>query len=148
MKQVKKTTRIFLVLTLSILFSCSSDDSDSPDINPLATEIIGDWGLTKTVENGEEEIEDSDCFNMMTITATDYDFTERFDFGDGNGCVLVGETESPEPYTLNGSILSVTDDGESSELEIIELNSTTLILRDVFIDGGETITQDQTFNRL
>lgn len=126
-------TRILLVLTVGLILSCESDDDNQANESSFATDIIGVWELTSVTSNGEELIEFPDCLDRITVTETTYDYTEYFDFSDGNGCVLVsGQVPSPETYTLNGSTFSVSDDGESYVYEITQLNSTALKLQEVY----------------
>jgi len=149
MKQLKRMNRIIPCLTLIGLLSSCSDEDNQTDSNSFTVSIIGVWELTSAVSNGEELIENPDCLDRITITDTTYDYTEYFDFNDGNGCIVVpGQTESPEPYTLVDSNFSVTNEGEFFSYEIIELNSTTLKLQEVYAEDGETFTDIETYNKL
>jgi hypothetical protein len=149
MKNFKNIHRIFLALTLGLLLSCSSDDETTTESNNFASDIIGEWELISVTSNGIELIDDGDCFDRIEITDSTYEYIEYADFEDGNGCVEVGgQTNSPEPYTLTGSNFSTSDEGETFEVEIIELNSTRLKFQEVYTEDGETFTDIETYNRL
>ena len=150
MMQTNKLTRIFLLLILGILFSCNSND-DQNDPNTFETDIIGIWELTSATSNGEELVEFPNCLDRLTFTETTVKYLEYFDFNDGNGCVIVSGQmiEETFPYSINGVDLFWDEgDAELFEYEIIELNSTTLKLQEVYTEGGETFTDIETYNRL
>lgn len=149
MKPLKKVMLLALVLAVSVFQSCNNDDNSNNNDNSFSDDIIGNWELTSIISDGEELIENPDCLDRITITASTYEYFEYFDFNDGNGCVLVeGQISNPEQYSLNGNILLVTDDGESFEYEIIQLNSTTLKLQETYIEDGETFIDIETYNKL
>jgi len=149
MNQVKKMTRIFLILTLGILFSCNNDDDNQTDNNSFEIDIVGSWELTSIISNGEELIENPNCLSRITFTETTVKPLEYYDFNDGAGCVVVygQEIDETDPYILNGVNISWTDD-EPFSYEIIELNSTTLKLQEIYTEEGETFTDVETYNRL
>lgn len=146
MKQLMKTPKIIAALTIGLLASCSSDDSN--DNTPATASIIGEWELTSITSNGEELVENPDCLDRVIFSESTYDYSEYFDFEDGNGCTLVSGEATPEAYVLSGTTLSVTDEGEALLYEILELSETTMKLKDVYTDGGETFTDIETYNRL
>lgn len=133
-----------LVLMAFIVMSCSSDD----DNNPATFSIIGDWALTSFQSEGEP-LQSYDCPDRIEITSSTYEFTEYFDFSDGNGCVIVpGQINSPESYTLNGSTFTVNDEGEVIVYEIIEITATTLRLQETYVEDGETFVDTEIYTRL
>jgi len=148
MKHLKKITQIFLVFAVAILFSCNSDDDNQSNDTSLSANIIGVWELVSIVTNGETSDEGTECLDTVTITATTYDYTERFDFNDGNGCMVISGVATPEPFFLNQNNFFVTDDGESFNYQIIEVTLTTLKLQETYTENGETITDIEIYNRV
>ena len=146
MKRISKT--ILALTFIAILFSCSDDDNETPiNINDL----IGVWELNSITSNGEELIENPDCLDRYTFTASDVNYVEYFDFDDNNGCVIVPgqDLDQTVPYSVQGTNITFGDGGfDSYTYEIINLNSTTLVLRDVYTDEGITYTDIETYNKL
>lgn len=143
MSQIKKLTKMFLILTIGLLVACSSDDSS----NSFETDIIGTWELTSLTANGLELLQNDECSSTITFTASTIISTEYYDNGDGNGCVIDGISD-PGTYSISGDMLTGTVDGETMTFKILELNNTTLKLEASITEDGETFILIQTFSKL
>ena len=143
MKQLKKLAKIFLLLSLGMIYSCSSNDNLN-DSNRLQEDIIGLWELVSANSNGEELIQNSSCKYEINITSDTYELTMSCDFKDGYTPFL-GPLKS---YNITGNDFIVTYDEFSIEYEIIELNTSFLKLKEIRIIDGETVTTIETYNRL
>jgi len=143
--QMKKFTKMFFILTIGLLVSCSSDDSSSSD--SFKTDIIGTWELSSLTANGFELIENTDCLDRLAFTSSTVISSEYYDYEDGNGCILDDESDAGS-YTINGDMLTGTVDGETVTFEIIELNETILKLKGTVTEDGVIYTFLQTLNRL
>lgn len=145
MTQIKKLSKLFLILTVGLLVACSSDDSSSS--NSFETDIIGTWELLSLTANGVDLLQNEECFSTLTFTSSTLVSTDYFDNEDGNGCV-VDDISAPGTYSISGNMLTGTVDGETITFEIIQLNSTTLKLEAAITEEGQTFTLVQTFKKL
>lgn len=145
MTQIKKLTKMFLILTIGLLVACSSDDSSNSD--SFETDIIGTWELTSLTTNGIELLQNDECSSTITFTASSVISTDYFDNQDGNGCVI-DYVSDPGTYSITGNMLTGTVDGETITFEIIQLNATTLKLEASITEDGITFTFIQTFKKL
>ena len=149
---MKKISQSILALTLlALIFSCNDDDNENQNNDIVLNDLIDVWELNSIVSNSEEFIKNPNCLDRITFTASDFKYIEYFDFNDNNGCVIVPgqDLDSTFPYSVQGNNISLGDgDIESYTYEIIELNSTTLKLRDVYTDEGITYTDVETYNKL
>lgn len=144
---MKKLAKVFLILTIGLLVSCSSDDSSDSNSDSFKTDIIGTWELTSLKANGIEFMGDTDCKTTLTFTSSTVISTEYYDYEDGKGCVLDDESDAGS-YEITGKTLTGTVDGETIAFEILELNTTTLKLSATLTEDGVTFTFVQTFKRL
>lgn len=124
--------------------SCSSDD-DSSD----SGSIIGKWNFSteKVSINGMTITEGAYSDNQEGCNKDYYEFAEAtLVEGDyfGSECTL---DTYPMTYTKSGSTLTITDDGDVSTMEVVTLNSNTLVLRTVQATEGGNITYDTTFTK-
>ncbi|HLT32894.1 MAG TPA: lipocalin family protein [Aquaticitalea sp.] len=148
MKQVKKLTRIFLVLTLGLIYSCSSDDDSTPDSTLTNAElIIGSWTWTEQSENGVVVDDLTECQLMETFI---YDGTqvEQIDYS-GTPCTQT--FTSTENYAIDGNMITfsaVDDPTDSYTDEILELNATTLRMKYEETYDGETFILIDTYTRV
>ena len=142
---MKKLTKLFLILTIGLLVSCSSDDSS--DSNSFKADIVGTWELFSATINGFESIESTDCLDRVAFTATTVQSIEYYDYEDGNGCIL-DYTSDVGSYSISGNMLTGTVDGETITFEIIELNATRLKIKGTYTEDGVTFTFIETFNKL
>jgi hypothetical protein len=129
MKQLKKTPRIFLVLTLVIFFSCNSDDDNNTNVSLTNAElIIGSWTWAAQSENGVDSGALTEC-QLLETFIYDGAQVEQIDYS-GNPCVQT--FTSTENYSIIGGNLTFSDINDPTDFyseEIIELNATTLKLR-------------------
>jgi len=145
MSGIKKLTKIFLLLTIGFLVSCSNDDSSNSNSNN--EKILGTWELISFKVNDFEFIDNNDCYDTLTFTETTLVSNEYWDYDDGNGCVL-DYTSDPGTYSINGNTLIGTIEGETVTFLILELNATTLKLEATITEEGETFTFIQTFRKV
>ena len=82
MTQIKKLSKMFLILTIVLLVACSSDDSSNS--NSYETDIIGTWELLSLTANGIDLLQGEECSSTFTFTATTIVSTDYFDNDDGN----------------------------------------------------------------
>ncbi|MGB5419333.1 lipocalin family protein, partial [Algibacter sp.] len=142
---MSRIVNVFFILTIGLLVSCSSDDSN--DSNSFKTDIIGTWeGFSATI-NGEETIENGDCLDRVIFTSNTVESKEYYDYEDGAGCVLDYESGAGT-YSINGNMLTGTVDGETITFEILVLNGTTLKIKGSVTEDGVTFTFIETFRRL
>jgi hypothetical protein len=148
--------KLFLILFIGVLFSCTSNDDTNIEIEQDNIEIeeeeeasiIGSWKIISLASNGTEELqEELDHFDMCywieeftQTTIIDTDFS-------GTDCTT--ETiEDTQPYTINGTNLSyTTKDQVLVSLEILELTSTTLKLEDSYVEEEEIFSEIYTYTR-
>ncbi|WP_033956921.1 lipocalin family protein [Psychroserpens jangbogonensis] len=146
MKQVKKITRIFLVLTLGLIFSCDSDDDNTDTSLTNAELIIGSWTWTAQSENALDSGPLSECELLETFI---YDGmqVEQIDYS-GSPCTQA--FTSTENYSIDGNILTFSDINDATDFyseEIIELNATTLKLRYEETFNSETSIYIDTYTK-
>lgn len=141
--EMKKTKKLFLILFIGILFSCSKDNNNpEPDQNS----IVGTWKITSLTSNGIEELQDvldysNICYWMEVATQTTITSIEF----SGTDCTTEDIGES-EPYTINGNIISFTT-GDQDSAEILELTSTTLKIQDAYEEDGESYIDIYTYTK-
>jgi hypothetical protein len=142
---MRRIIKVFFLLTIGLLVSCSSDDSN--ESNSFKTDIVGTWeGFSATI-NGEEIIENGDCLDRVIFTSNTVESKEYYDYEDGAGCILDYES-GPGTYAINGNMLTGTVDGETISFEILVLNATTLKIKGSVTEDGVTFTFIETFRRL
>ena len=137
---MKQENSIFLMLIIGLLFSCSSNDSNDPEISILEKNklnIIGTWAITSSViENGTGESELYEC-----------DLTERLKFKSNNMLDISEyvETNCSEfnEYSISYSITETHLNYDIYSQEIIELTTTKLKL--IFIE--DEIRYIETYKR-
>lgn len=120
---------------------------DSIDCQANGVSLIGTWRIVSLTSNGVEELQDELdisglCYWHEVITETT---TTDIEYS-GDNCE--DEFIADElPYELNGNIITVDGDADDT-LEIIELTSTTLKYRDVYLDDDNVEFEDvYTFER-
>ena len=124
--------------------SCSSDDDSS------GGSIVGKWnfstekvsinGITITDEaysGNDEGCATKDYLEISETTAVEYDYF-------GSECTLDTYTST---YTRSGNTLTLTEDGEVSTVEVLSVNSNTLVIRSVETMEGGNITYDTTLTK-
>ena len=144
---MSKIVKVFLILTIGLLVSCSNDDSSDTKSSSFKADIIGTWELYSSAINGVESIENDDCLDRVIFTSDTVESEEYYDYEDDNGCVLDYESGDGS-YTIEGNMLTGTVDGETITFEILELNSTTLKIKGTITEDGITFTFVETFRRL
>lgn len=109
--------------------------------NSLAS-IIGTWEETAFTSNGEE-LDDICIGDIETYTATTYHYSEVW----GDNCENLEDSGDPEPYTLVGNQLTITEEGDSYVYEVLELTDTTLKYQDVYSESGINYVDIYTFTK-
>lgn len=143
---MKQLTRIFLILSIGIFFSCNSDDDSTNPTFTNAELIIGSWTWSAQSENGVDSGNLTDCQLLETFI---YDGTqvEKIDYY-GDACDQ--SYSSTENYSIDGNILTFSDVDDATDFfseEIIELNATTLKLKYVRTYQSETFTYIDTYTK-
>jgi hypothetical protein len=144
---MKKLIYTSFLLIMVLLSSCTkSNDSGTESFDQ---DLIGTWELISFTSNGDEFIDPSDCFDRIIITSTTIESIEYFDSGSGTGCnPIPGQFDDPIPYTLEDNIISTVQGGEVYSVEIILLIETTLKVQEIYMEGGVTYTDIETYNRV
>lgn len=123
---MKLLKRLSFVLVLAVLFSSCSKDDD----NKLEDSLMGTWKVTSQKYNGEAqeldvcELKTTVKFTESKVTSTEY---------EGENCAV--EFSETDSYTRNGNTISITSEGETVNIEITKLTSTTLELTQVDEDN-------------
>ncbi|WP_179004359.1 lipocalin family protein [Winogradskyella forsetii] len=145
-QQMKQISRIFLVLSVGIFLSCSSDDDS---LNPSSTNaelIIGSWTWSAQSENGVDSGDLTDCQLLETFI---YDGTQVAQI-DYYGDACDQSYSSIENYSIEGNTLTFFDVDDETDFyseEIIELNTTTLKLRYEETYNSETFIYIDTYTK-
>lgn len=142
MKRVSILVASAFVLGLTFT-SCSSDDDSS------GGSIIGKWNFsTEKVSFGGQTItEGAYSDNQEGCNKDYYEFAEAtLVEGDyyGSECTLDTYTMT---YTRSGNTLTITDDGDVSTMEVISVNSNTLVLRSVEATEAGNVNYDITLTK-
>ena len=114
-KSIFKLSLLFLFVLIA---SCSNNDdnSSSQEQDPF----IGKWIITKTFENGNEEIL-NDCTRQSTleVNANGTLLIKGYDFDVNNNCVLDEDNEGIESWRNLGNnkyVLVAVDPDDNSEI--------------------------------
>jgi hypothetical protein len=130
MKNLKSLVLLFLVATVSLV-SCNKDEDDATP----AVSFEGKWQYLKTgvIVNSQEVLSDYDHTSGCTK-----DYVEFLSAGVFKDHSFFGTSCDEDIFTgtwsKNGSMVTVTADGDSSTAEILELTSTTLKVK--YSDAG------------
>lgn len=90
--------------------------------------IIGTWKETGFTTNGVDEFDSSDCDIIVTFTETQIISTEYYGNNPGECNLLDSSTSN---YSIAGNIITEAgENGEPLTIEILELNETTLIVKE------------------
>jgi hypothetical protein len=143
MKNTLKFASVFLLVTLSLI-SCSKDD-DGPS---TSGNIVGKWEFFKEGEiiNGNEILTNYEhqagCTKDNTEFNTDGSFVDSYYYEECESEISMGT------YTKSGNTLTRNDGFDDFSYTIVELNSTTLKVKETYNDEGETITSVTVFKRV
>jgi hypothetical protein len=132
-----KKNKIFLaVLTICLIFSCSSDNDSSNLVN--SSDIIGKWKIIDFQENGFT----LDECEMMAEREFKTDNTIKKLYFYGNNCQNSGTSDWTFTVSENKLFTKEPNGGHNSSKDyivnynILELNSTTLTIEGYFVDEG------------
>lgn len=106
--------------------SCKSDDDDTPL-------IVGTWKINKTVINyadGTAETENPDACEAKTevIFREDHSVTSNEFFNNGSSC-LSDSNSGNYSYNQSAHKLTITLSGDTSDFNVLSLNSSELVIR-------------------
>ena len=146
----------FSVLLLSVLFvsfsftSCSSDDDNNGGAGDAT--LVGSWEFSKSgyLVEGEEILEDYDHWapecglDHIVFNANNTGFAVEYDIWDDE----CEEWEDAFAWTLNGDVLTIEDDEDSAELDVIELTGSTLKVYEEVDFMGESMTIVLVLNKM
>ncbi|MDO5971202.1 lipocalin family protein [Flavivirga aquimarina] len=129
-------TSLLAIITVCLTFSCSSDD----DVKSNSELIIGTWELTAFSEN--------DVAETLTECELSYTFTETqatsIKYNSGSAPCEVSNTYT-HAYSIDNNIITIV--GDDLPLEIVTLNSTTMVLKSVEVDSNNTYVYIGTFTK-
>jgi len=108
-----------LFLSLSLFFSCSSDDDNVPNNSNFDELIIGQWKRTALTVDGATS--QSHCATDFKVTFGPDEHYGESPF-DGSSCTSTGNTGT---YTITGSELIIMSGFFSRVAEITTLNEST-----------------------
>lgn len=131
--------------------SCSSDD-DSSSNNELLGSVVGKWNFSteKYYENGVLVQEGPYSENAPGCSP---DYLELFEnetaingdySNDNSQCTLI---TYPSMYTRSENTLLVTEDGDVSIIQIVEVTSTKLVLKSNDTYNGMAVSAELTFTK-
>ncbi|NRB58495.1 MAG: lipocalin family protein [Winogradskyella sp.] len=138
-----KTNKLLAILCLSLFlfnFTCSDDDNDDDQTTANEENIIGTWQFQSSTTNGVIDTDNDPCLSQLTITFSATKVTTNDVYGEN--CEMM-ETYV-NGYSINGNILTVIDEGEAYDSEILTLNDTSFTIED--FDEGDVYTE--TYIRL
>ena len=140
----KSLNKLVLILSLGILFSCGDNESEIEQ-----NSIIGTWQIVSLTADGVEELQEILDLNDVchwTQVYTKTSLTEIIYSGTSCNTETIDNTY---PYSTNGTniIYETIDDGNLT-LEILELTSTTLKIKDSYEELGEKYVDIYTYNRV
>lgn len=123
MKKIKQLALLFFVLFAFI--ACDKDDEKSTtEINK--ENLLGNWKFVSSSTNGETDDNDA-CDLLETISFNQNQFTGTFYYGEN---CSQSNTYS-FGYSVNENTITVNFDGGSDSSEIVKLNATELVLKDI-----------------
>ncbi|AUC82199.1 lipocalin family protein [Lacinutrix sp. Bg11-31] len=146
--KILKTIFTVIIITLFTV-SCGSDD-DNEDSNQVTTaqnkeRIIGTWKFTTSTTNGETDTDIWICDFEDTHTFSNTSIASKY-YSDPSGN-NEANCELDETYNTNYTISANTLTSEDYSQEILTLNSTTLVLKDVDEYDGNTYIYTETFTK-
>ena len=147
-----------LFIAISFFISCSDDDSTPIDTGAQQSDLIGTWNLAEVTHDGtatatiqnipvtgnvdafgkniDAQVKISENPNNLTASGgytaetTVSIATENFEF---DLPIVLNEVLSQSSWTLNSGIITLTNGGETLDLNITELNKTSLKIEFDFI---------------
>ena len=142
---MKKVNKLFLVLFLGVLFSCTTDNTDE---NSIENSIVGTWKIVSLTSNGTDELQDELDFATICYYTEVYTETIITDINFSGSDCKTETVDETLPYSINGTNLTyTTGDSVVVSLEILELSSTTLKLQDSYQEDGESYIDIYTYTR-
>ncbi|WP_136480904.1 lipocalin family protein [Cognatitamlana onchidii] len=160
-----KKISLFVSILCLVMSACSSDDDGG---NTITGDIVGTWNVTKLDLTGEIQAEVSGTPISSSVTGEGFDLDNSLvTFNESpssiesegtismrltyslNGTELTEEIEDFEfleggTWELNGNTLIITEAGEETEVEILTLTDTELVIKvyeeETEIEDDEAIT--------
>lgn len=107
--QTMKKLWILNIFVLVLFASCSDDDDGSPDpvegIEVNADDLIGEWRVTRFIDDGDDETDDLDDFTL--------EFRDNNDLIISNGSQGITARWS---LSSNGKVLNIDIDDDDADL--------------------------------
>jgi len=140
---MKQLYKIITFTFLSILlFSCINEDEDVLSTQDL---LIGKWEILEMKIDGEVEVLTTcELMGIMEFSTTEVSFTDYEYDDETSSCIFEEEFSFPYSFVDDNEIKVDRGDSLIIDTEIIELNSTTLILKS-FVNGGAV---EKTYKRI
>jgi hypothetical protein len=137
---MKKHKLFLTILTLCLIFSCSSDDDNSNSVD--STDIVGKWVITKLA------FEDYYQYPECAINNNTYEILDNdnliYNYITGNNCNQTGTINLKYTFEGNNKIVIIRPNGGyNPENDLIEkytiktLTNTQLILELYYVDEGD-----------
>lgn len=131
--------RVAILLSFIFLIGCSKKDDDTSSNETSQTSILGKWYYKENVVNG------------ITIPYDDHEpcGKDYMEFINPNivksidifGCQPI--TDWTGTFQLNGSVLKITNSGETITCQVLELTTTSLVYKFNYdSDGNGTIDEN------
>ncbi len=134
---------LFFIFIIMSSISCNENEEQT-NLENFESKIIGSWETISFSVNEIEMISSTQtCFNRRIFTSATYEFINYFDYDNDEGCVVViGSVTEQNPYSIVGNVLTVHETSSDDDIyEIMELNSTSLKLKNVYTVNGVTFTE-------
>ncbi|MDB9874393.1 hypothetical protein OAC97_03965 [Flavobacteriaceae bacterium] len=127
------------LLTLSLIFACSSDDDNSDNSN--SSEILGKWVITQL------DFEDNYLNPECAVNNNTHEYLSNgnliYDYTTGNNCTQTGTINFEYSFEDNNKLVKTTPNGglnpENDYVEKYTIKSLTeeeLILEAYYVDEG------------
>ena len=143
MKNALKLTALFLLVTLSFTSCNKSDDNGGG----TSGNIVAKWNFSKigSIINGQEVLTDypneAGCAKDNTqFKADGTEVSTQYN----SSCVA---STSSGTYTKSGDTLTVTEGGDTTTATILQLDDTTLKIKETETSGGTTTTYIVVFTK-
>ena len=142
----------FLLLSISFLLSCSSNDdnnsTNNPDNSTNISEYVGKWKLTGKTNSTGNNIAVSDCeddYNWTQINSDGASIISKFNLYSSGGAYYCNANVKNYNCTRSNNILTFTNINSTGlvyelKYEILSVNSLTLIIKNISSKTGDVVT--------
>jgi hypothetical protein len=126
------------------MISCIDEDEEVISTQDL---LFGTWKTIEMKVNGQlETLTPCELKGTMEFTANNVIFTDYFYDDDTSSCVFEEEYSFPYTFVEDNKFKLYRSADLIIDTEIIELNTTTLVLKS-FVNGG-TVEKQGTYKRI